>query len=32
LKVEIKLLNGTSLDEARTIDPYGKVALALTIG
>ena len=32
LKVVIELLNGTRLDEAQTIDPYGKVALALTIG
>ncbi len=32
LKVVIELLNGTRLGEAQTIDPYGKVALALTIG
>ena len=32
LKVVIELINGTRLDEAQTIDPYGKVALALTIG
>jgi len=31
LKVVIELINGTRLDEAQTIDPYGKVALALTI-
>jgi hypothetical protein len=32
LKVVIELINGTRLDEAQIIDPYGKVALALTIG
>ncbi len=32
LKVVIELLDGTRLDEAQTIDPYGKVTLALTIG
>jgi hypothetical protein len=32
LKVVIELLNGTRLGEGQTIDPYGKVALALTIG
>jgi len=31
LKVVIELLNGTRLGEAQTIDPYGKVTLALTI-
>ena len=31
LKVGIELLNGTRLDEGQTIDPYGKVTLALTI-
>jgi len=32
LKVEIELLNGTLLDAAQTIDPYGKAALTLSIG
>ena len=32
LKIVIELLNGTRLDEAQTIDPYGKVAVTITIG
>jgi hypothetical protein len=32
LKVVVELINGTRLDMAQTIDPYGKVTLGLTIG
>jgi hypothetical protein len=32
LKVVVELMNGKILDTAQTIDPYGKVSLALTIG
>ena len=31
LKVVIKLIDGTRLGEAQTIDPYGKVSITLTI-
>jgi hypothetical protein len=32
LKVVYKFMNGTRIDEAQTIDPYGKVVLTQTIG
>ena len=32
LKVSVKLIDGTKLGEAQTVDPYGKVAISLAIG
>jgi hypothetical protein len=32
LKVVIKLIDGTRLGEAQTVDPYGKVSVTLAIG
>ena len=32
LKVVVKLIDGTRLGEAQTVDPYGKVSLTLVIG
>ena len=32
LKVVIKLIDGTPLGEAQTVDPYGKVSITLAIG
>ncbi len=32
LKVVIKLIDGTLLGEAQTVDPYGKVSITLAIG
>jgi uncharacterized protein YxeA len=31
LKVTLRLIDGTILDESQTIDPYGKVAISFTI-
>jgi hypothetical protein len=32
LKVVVKLIDGTRLGEAQTVDPYGKVSVTLAIG
>jgi hypothetical protein len=32
LKIVIKLIDGTRLGEAQTVDPYGKVSVTLAIG
>ncbi len=32
LKVVVKLIDGTRLGEAQTVDPYGKVSLTLVVG
>ena len=32
LKVVIKLIDGTPLGEAQTVDPYGKISITLAIG
>ena len=32
LKVSVKLIDGTKLGEAQTVDPYGKVSITLAIG
>jgi hypothetical protein len=32
LKVAVKLIDGTRLGEAQTVDPYGKVSVTLVIG
>jgi hypothetical protein len=32
LKVVIKLIDGTRLGEAQTVDPFGKVSITLAIG
>ncbi len=32
LKVKIKLIDGTTLGETQTVEPYGKVSLTMVIG
>ena len=32
LKVVVKLIDGTTLGETQTVDPYGKVSISLVIG
>jgi len=32
LKVKIKLIDGTTLEETQTVEPYGKVSISIVIG
>jgi len=32
LKVQIKLIDGTTLEETQTVEPYGKVSISIVIG